>query len=103
MTVFLPNPSEGFYLPPIEGMASGTLVVCPEHDGERSIYDDGRNCLRPAYGLEELAAAAEAALALDEAEAEAMRERARATAEEHDLPVERQAFLDVLRDIDQLW
>lgn len=102
-TVFLPNKTEGFYLPPLEGMALGTLVVCPAHGGERSIYLPGQNCFRPTYTLEEVAGAAESALALTPDQAQQMRANARQTAEEHSLLRERLAFLDVLHDIDQLW
>jgi len=63
VTVFLPNPTEGFYLPALEGMASGTLVVCPDCVGNRSFCRDGLNCFRPDATLESIAAAAETALA----------------------------------------
>lgn len=102
-TVFLPNEAEGFYLPPLEGMALGTLVVCPVHEGEHSIYLPGHNCFRPNYTVAELAQAAESALALSPDQAQQMRANARQTAETHSLLRERQAFLDVLHNIDQLW
>jgi hypothetical protein len=35
VTVFVPNPKEGFYLPALEGMAVGTTVVCPDCIGNR--------------------------------------------------------------------
>lgn len=103
VTVFLPNESEGFYLPPLEGMAMGTLVICPEHHGERAVYRHGQNCLRPAYTGSDLAAAAEAALALDPSQAQAMRASARQTAESHSLEDERQAFHEILHNVDELW
>ena len=102
-TVFLPNEAEGFYLPPLEGMAMGTLVVCPVHAGERSIYLPGHNCFRPNYTIEELVQATESALALPLDRAKQIRANARQTAETHSLLRERQAFLDVLHNVDQLW
>ena len=102
-TVFLPNEAEGFYLPPLEGMAMGTLVVCPVHAGERSIYLPDHNCFRPNYTIEELAQAAESALVLEPDRAQQIRANARQTAETHSLLRERQAFLDVLHNVDQLW
>ena len=102
-TVFLPNEAEGFYVPPLEGMALGTLIVCPIHKGDNSIYFPGQNCFRPAYTLTELTRAAELALALPPDQAQQMRANARKTAEAHDLLLERQAFLDVLHNIDELW
>jgi glycosyltransferase involved in cell wall biosynthesis len=102
-TVFLPNEAEGFYLPPLEGMALGTLVVCPVHAGEHSIYLSGHNCFRPNYTIAELTQAAESALALSPDRAQRIRQNARQTAEAHSLLRERQTFLEVLHNIDQLW
>ena len=102
-TVFLPNESEGFYLPALEGMALGTLVVCPDCVGNRSFCLPGENAFRPDYTLDDLVRAAEAALAMGPDEADRLRANARRTAERHSLPRERQAFLDVLHNVDQLW
>jgi glycosyltransferase involved in cell wall biosynthesis len=102
-TVFLPNRTEGFYLPALEGMALGTLVVCPDCVGNRSFCLPGHNCFRPNYTAEELVQAAESALALLPDQAQQIRANARQTAETHSLLRERQAFLDVLHNIDQLW
>jgi hypothetical protein len=102
-TVFLPNKAEGFYLPPLEGMALGTLVVCPVHKGEFSFYLHSHNCFRPNYTIAELAQAAESALALAPDQAQQIRANARQTAEKHSLLRERQAFLEVLHNIDALW
>ena len=102
VTVFLPNLSEGLHMPPLEGMALGTLVVCPDVPGVE-YCSDGFNCLRPAYRLNALAAAVTAAHSLPMREAEAMRNRAHETVILHSLNRERAAFHDVLRNIDQLW
>jgi glycosyltransferase involved in cell wall biosynthesis len=103
VTVFLPNPEEGYYLPTLEGMAMGTLVVCPHHAGEHALYEDGDNCFRSEYGVSELEDAAERALALGDAPADAMRAHARTTAEGHDIAVERRAFHEVLGNLEALW
>jgi hypothetical protein len=102
-TVFLPNETEGFYLPALEGMALGTLVVCPDCVGNRSFCLPGHNAFRPNYAFEELVQAAESALALAPDQAQQIRTNAWQTAETHSLLRERQAFLDVLHNIDQLW
>jgi hypothetical protein len=102
VTVFLPNQSEGVHMPPLEGMALGTLVVCPDVPGVEYCAN-GLNCLRPAYNIEALAAAVTAAHSLPRQDADAMRETAHETAILHSLESEREAFHDVLRDIDQLW
>ncbi len=103
ITVFLPNRTEGFYLPALEGMAVGTLVVCPDCVGNRSFCLPGQNSFRPGYALDELVDDAEAALALPLDQVERLRANARNTAEAQSLIREREAFLGVLRDLDRLW
>jgi glycosyltransferase involved in cell wall biosynthesis len=102
VTVFVPNPKEGFYLPALEGMAIGTVVVCPDCIGNRSFCLPGENCFRPAHDEDEIVAAAEEALRR-EPELDDMRARALATAREHGLEGERKAFLEVLDRVDELW
>jgi len=48
--VALTNPSEGFYLPGLEGMASGCAVVCADAIGNRSFCLHGQTCLMPQWG-----------------------------------------------------
>lgn len=103
VTVFLPNPTEGFYLPALEGMAVGTLVVCPDCVGNRSFCLPGVNSYRPALGLDELVAACEAALSLPAAEATRMRTEGHAMAARFSLSGERAAFHRILQDLDALW
>jgi glycosyltransferase involved in cell wall biosynthesis len=103
VTVLVPNPTEGFYLPAIEGMAAGTLVVCPDCVGTRSYCVDGVNCLNPPYEKDEIVAAAKRALDLDPQRVSAVREQALATARAHDLAVEREAFLAILDKAEELW
>jgi glycosyltransferase involved in cell wall biosynthesis len=103
VTVFLPNPTEGFYLPSLEGMALGTLVVCPDCVGNREHCQPSENCFRPAYDLDEIVEQAEVALELHTNVADDMRAAALATAQTHDLPEERRAFHAVLDQLDELW
>jgi glycosyltransferase involved in cell wall biosynthesis len=102
VAVFVPNPKEGFYLPALEAMALGTLVVCPDCIGNRSFCIDGSNCFRPPYEQEAIAAAAELALARRR-DLDAMLETALQTAQDHDLALERKAFLEILEHVDELW
>jgi hypothetical protein len=102
VTVFVPNPKEGFYLPALEGMALGTIVVCPECIGNRSYCLDRANCFRPAYGVEPIVAAAREALAR-RAELGGMIQAAAETAVRHDLRDERSAFWRILERVDELW
>ena len=103
VTVAIPNPKEGFYLPAVEGMAAGTVVVCPDCIGNRSYCLDRENSFRPGYAEEAIRAAAEEALALDGTALSDLLGAAHQTARAHDLPGERRAFLDILDRVDELW
>jgi len=103
VTLFLPNKTEGFYLPALEGMALGTLVVCPDCVGNRSFCLPGYNAFRPAYENDAMLQAVEQALTLPRDDARQMRDRARQMAKAHSLDREREAFLTLLNGIDQLW
>jgi hypothetical protein len=102
VTVFVPNPKEGFYLPALEGMAAGTLVVCPDCIGNRAFCLDGHNSLRPPYEQDAIVAAAERALT-GEVRPDAMLTAARETVAAHDLELERRAFLEILDRVERLW
>jgi glycosyltransferase involved in cell wall biosynthesis len=102
VTVLVPNPKEGFYLPALEGMAVGTVVVCPDCIGNRSFCLPGENCFRPGYHEDEIVAAAETALR-EERQSSDLRARALATARNHELAGERAAFLEILDRVDELW
>jgi hypothetical protein len=103
VSVLVPNPKEGFYLPALEGMAVGTLVVCPDCIGNRSFCLPGENCFRPEYDQDAILAAAEAALSLEDAQRDALRTRAAQTARAHDMPRERHTFLGILDRVEELW
>jgi hypothetical protein len=102
VSVLIPNPKEGFYLPALEGMAAGTVVVCPDCIGNRSFCLPGENCFRPEYDENAIVAAAEAALR-EEPGLDELRWRAAATAQAHDIADERAAFLDILDRVEELW
>jgi glycosyltransferase involved in cell wall biosynthesis len=102
VTLFLLHREEGKPLPPLEGMALGTVVVCPDVVGNRSFCLPGVNSFRPRYEVETILAATETALGdwKDLGELIAAAER---TVHDHDLPTERQAFLEILGNLDELW
>jgi glycosyltransferase involved in cell wall biosynthesis len=102
VTVLVPREKEGFYLPALEAMALGTVVVCPDSIGNRSFCIDGATCFRPPYEDDAIVAAVEQALA-HRAELGPMRERALDVARGHDLASERSAFLEILERVDELW
>ena len=102
VSVLVPNPKEGFYLPALEAMAVGTVVVCPDCIGNRSFCLPGENCFRPEHDEDAIVAAAETALR-EEPGLDELRGRALATAQAHDIAGERAAFLDILDDVEELW
>jgi hypothetical protein len=103
VALLLPTPREGFYLPAIEAMALGTLVVCPDCVGNRSFSLPGRNCLQPAYTTDALVEATLASLSLPFERREAILEEGRRTAERHDLLTERRTFLEILETTKDVW
>lgn len=103
ITIFLPLATEGFYLPALEGMAAGTLVICPDCVGNRSFCLDNWNCWRPEYKLANIFQAVEQALIADPSQRQEIHSHAQLTVAKHDLIAERQAFLEILAKASQLW
>jgi len=103
VTVFLPLAQEGFYLPALEGMAAGTLVVCPDCVGNRSFCLDTWNCWRPEYKLKSILQMIDYVLRTPESEKQQIHDNAQLTVAKHDLIAERQAFLKILTNVEQLW
>jgi Glycosyl transferases group 1 len=103
VTIFLPRSSEGFYLPALEGMACGTIVVCPDCVGNRGFCEDKVNCFRPQYEFNRIVSAAHDALQQSEIERARMLENAQATVAKHSLERERKSFIEILERVDELW
>ena len=103
VAVCLPRAEEGFYLPAIEAMASGCLVVTLDCIGNRGFCNHQVNCLVADPSPESLLRATQKAIALSAPERRRMHQAARATAAGHSLEAERQLFHAVLADIDHLW
>jgi hypothetical protein len=103
IAVTLPHPSEGFYLPALEAMAGGALVVCPDCIGNRDFCRDRVNCFRPQYDRDEIVGAIYRALSLSPEHVSDMRKTAMATVREHSLENERDSFLQILKRLDELW
>ena len=103
VAVCLPRAEEGFYLPALEAMAAGCLVVTLDCIGNRGFCRHGENCLIAEPGLDSLFRAAKRALDLPAPEHEGLLRRARDTAAEHSLDTERARFHAVLEDVDRLW
>ena len=103
VAVCLPYAVEGFYLPAIEAMASGSVVVTLDCVGNRSFCLHAENCLVAEPGPESLLRMTKRALAMPAPERGLLHQRARDTAVRHSLEAERERFHAVLTDIDYLW
>ena len=96
VAVTLPLAREGFFLPALEAMAVGAVVVCPDCIGNRGFCRDGETALRPRYGLDEVLAATIGAATMSEVAAAAMRAAAAEEVHNHGFEAERSAFLRIL-------
>ena len=103
VAVCLPRAEEGFYLPALEAMASGCLVVTLDCIGNRGFCRHDDNCLVAESSPESLVRMTERALAMSASERRRMHRQARDTAAGHSLEVERARFHAVLGDVDRLW
>lgn len=84
LVVALPLAREGFYLPALEAMALGCIVVCPDCVGNRGYCHDGLNCMVPrAYTASAIVDAVRAALALSDDARSSLLSAAGATATAH--------------------
>ena len=84
IAVVLPGQEEGFYLPALEAMALGCIVVCPDCVGNRSFCYDSVNCLQPdTYDVDSLVRSVQRALMLSESQQAQMLRRAAETAAQY--------------------
>ena len=101
--VCLPHAEEGFYLPVLEAMALGCLVVTLDCIGNRGFCLHERSCLLAEPDSDSLGGAAMRALAMSPSERGKMHRQARAVAARHSPEAERARFHAVLGDVDRLW
>ena len=88
----LPLEREGFYLPALEAMASGCLVVTLDCIGNRGFCRHDANCLVAEHDPESLFRATRRVLAMAVPERERMHRQAGDTAAGHSLEAERSRF-----------
>jgi glycosyltransferase involved in cell wall biosynthesis len=100
VALFCPNDTEGFYLPALEAMALGAVVVCPDVVGNRSFCLPGRTAFRPAYSMQAIVDATRSALDADRGP---YVDGGREMAASHDLQRERARFLEILEGVDGTW
>lgn len=83
IAVFLPFEREGFYLPALEGMGLGCVVVCPDCVGNRSYCRAGVNSIVPEYSAADIVEATIAATRISSSARQSMLAAARDTADDH--------------------
>jgi glycosyltransferase involved in cell wall biosynthesis len=98
IVVTLPNETEGFFLPPLEAMALGRAVICPDCVGNRSFCIDGETCLMPLAEPLELEAAV-MRLISDPGMTELLSAAAAKMSKRFDLKRERADFLTLLNSL----
>ena len=103
VAICLPRAEEGFYLPALEAMAAGCLVVTMDCIGNRSFCLPARNSLVADANAAALAASVHDALCLDATARHSLLAAAAKTVNDHSLATERRRFQAVLQDVDRLW
>lgn len=96
--VALPKRGEGFFLPPLEAMASGCAVVCADGDGNRGFCIDRETCRMPPFGALDDHVRLVEELRVDRAQREALRARGMEMARGYTLERERDAFYQFVED-----
>lgn len=94
---------EGFYLPPLEAMAAGCLVICPPAVGNLAHCIDGYNCLMPAYTVDAITDCAILMWQKGPEEKQRLIDNGREVAWQHSLEKERESLLNLLHQADHLW
>jgi len=100
--LLLPDEREGFFLPALEAMALGATVIVPDCVGNRSFCHDQKNCFMPEFETDAFTRAVKAAEAMTADQAQQMVTCAVETAARHDLVRERQAYLELLDNCEEL-
>lgn len=103
VVICLPLETEGFYLPALEAMAVGSILVCPDCVGNRSFCHPEINCLMPEYSISEIVRSAEIALNLTAVKVEQFQMNAKKTILQHDIQEERKKFLEILEKAPEIW
>jgi len=96
VAVTLPSEREGCFLPALEAMMLGAIVICPDCIGNRSFCRHGDTAIMPPYEIAAMAEAVRCALEMCPSEADRMRVAASAITARHSLEVERNGFLAIL-------
>ena len=103
IAVLLPSVTEGFYLPAIEAMALGTIVICPDCIGNRAFCKNGDNCLVPTYSLDGIFGAINTVINMNSHELNHIQNSAIAMSKLHNIEIERQSFIEILNLTSKIW
>lgn len=104
---FFPVPPEkgleGFYLPALEAMVLGKLVICPDAIGNRDFCLPDKTCLMPDYDLVSYFEMVVRALEMSEEEKADITTAARQQSNLHGMESERNAYWELFRSVDSIW
>ncbi len=103
VVILLPNKTEGFFLPALEAMAVGAMVVCPDCIGNRSFCIDGINCFMPDYTLLDIVQAAVKSFSLIASDRQRLLTGSWQTALQHSLFREKNEFLAIMKNLGNIW
>jgi hypothetical protein len=105
--VFLPLEekygAEGFYLPALEAMFLRKLVICPFAIGNVDFCLKDHTCLMPNYSFWDIVKSVGESLKMSQEKKSQMIENAYAIAQNHHIDKERQSYLSLLDNVDDLW
>lgn len=97
-----PNEQEGFYLPGLEAMAAGAIVLVPDVGGNRDYCEFGSNCLPVEFeDVYSYAEALRSLRAMEGSEIRTLREEGWKTARSRSLERERRDLAGLLEDLEQ--
>ena len=97
IAVLLPYKEEGFYMPALEAMTMGTVVICPNCIGNRSFCVNEVTALAPGFDATEIVAAV-TRIRESPALADGLRSRALSRSEVFDISAERAIYQRILRE-----
>ena len=103
VVVGLPKHREGFYLPALEAMCSGALVVCPDCVGNRELCTNDHNCLQPTYTAGAIIEMIKQALTLPIAHRRRLVAGGFETARRNRPAREYRQFVAILKKAEKLW
>jgi len=103
MVLGLPKAREGFYLPALEAMCAGALVVCPDCVGNRELCTHDYNCLQPVYASGHIIDTIRGAFELSPKQRQRLLDGGYETARRNRPGREYKTFVRILEKAEELW